>query len=112
MKKKELTEQELQDRIKEQKMVMACYEMYSITFGDSKPPEEKRIREIVMMMKRHDCAAVNLGYELLIDQYGVFYKFPFKDFFNPDIDIVNMKLETFQRNEGEPCPVRKWLQEH
>lgn len=81
--------------------ICQCYLMYFDMFGKDHLPDEKRIREIANMMMRHEVAITYPNREILIDKYGCFLKFPFKELFNPDLDVEHMELEYYK--EGEPC---------
>lgn len=78
-----------------------CYRMYFAVFGKDHLPDEKRIREIANMMVRHRVAVAYPDSEILIDTEGDFFKFPFKEFFDPDVDVEHMELEYYEK--GEPC---------
>lgn len=81
--------------------ICQCYLMYFDIFGKDRLPDEKRIREIADMMMRHEVAITYPDNEILIDKYGCFFKFPFKELFNPDVDLEHMELEYYEK--GEPC---------
>ncbi len=109
-KKKQLTEQEIRDWMYKKELRTMCYSAYFGIFGYAQMPDETRIEEIASMIERHDYNHVEFIEEIIIDKYGRFLKFPFKELFDPDLDVANMNLEGFQRGD-DGCPVAKWIDE-
>ncbi len=108
--KKQLTEQEIRKWLSQKELRTMCYSAYFDIFGFNQMPDETRIEEIARMIERHDYNYVEFIEEIIIDKYGRFLKFPFKELFDPDIDVANMNLEGFQRGD-DGCPVAKWIDE-